>query len=167
MGAPGFRERLAWDAETGALRDGALRYMLIRPEALMGIFTRLSEPARREAFAAFADSIYEHGRTSAKSYRALGGAEGRALLDVIVATAPPLGWGIWQFASRTDGGLDLAVRHSPFAEGFGAAAAPVCTPIVGMFRVVSEMVLGGPTVVQEASCASAGPATCRFVARVD
>jgi uncharacterized protein len=165
MGAPEFRERLTWDGETGALRDGAIRYLMIRPDALMGIFKRLSEPARREALAAFAESICENGGKSAASYRALGGADGRALLDVIAATAPQLGWGLWQFASRSDGDLDLVVRSSPFVEGFGRAAEPVCAPIVGMFRIVSQMVLGAPTVATETACACQGHAACRFLAR--
>ncbi len=166
MGTTGFRERLTWDGETGALRDGAIRYLMIRPDALMGIFKRLSEPARREALAAFADFIYENGGKSATAYRALGGAEGRALLDVIAATAPQLGWGRWQFTTRPDGGLDLVVRHSPFVEGFGPAAAPVCAPIVGMLRVVSQMVLGAPTAADETACACQGHDSCRFSARI-
>jgi uncharacterized protein len=167
MGASGFRERLAWDGEAGALRDGAIRYLMIRPDALMGIFKRLSEAARREALAAFAESIYENGGKSAAAYRALSGAEGRALLDVIAATAPQLGWGIWQFDLRADGGLDLVVRNSPFVEGFGPAAVPICAPVVGMFRVVSQMVLGAPTAVEETACGCQGHAACHFVARLD
>jgi hypothetical protein len=31
-----FRERLLWDAAAGEIRDGQTRYLLIRPDALMG-----------------------------------------------------------------------------------------------------------------------------------
>ena len=54
MNAPApFRERLSFDPERGALMDQTRRYMLIRPEALMGIFRRLPEAERRQALEGF------------------------------------------------------------------------------------------------------------------
>jgi uncharacterized protein len=156
-------DRMVFDTDTGEIRDGEIRYLMLRTDALMDVFRRLPEPARREALQAFADSIFENGGRSAAKYKA-GGAEGQALLDMIAETAPQLGWGTWTFVERGPERLVVEVRNSPFVHGYGAAPMPVCAPIVGMLRAVSAMVLGAPTAVDETGCAAQAGAVCRFVA---
>lgn len=158
-----FRERLVFDPARGELMDETRRYMLIRPEALMGLFRRLPEASRREAMQALADSIFEMGSDSARAYRALGADDPKGLADTVAATAPQLGWGVWSFAFDS-GAIRLTVENSPFAAGFGAAAEPVCTPILGMLRAVSSMILGTETEVRETGCRACGETTCRFEA---
>jgi predicted hydrocarbon binding protein len=157
-------DRLVHDTAVGEIRDGDIRYLMFRADAVMGLFKRLPEAARRDALAALADSIEENGGRSAAAYRA-SGAAGSALLDVIVETAPQLGWGSWTFIERGPDRLVLEVRNSPFVHGFGASAMPICAPITGMLRAVSAMVLDAPTVVEEADCGAQGKEICRFVAR--
>ena len=160
----GFRERLRFDAETGAYLDRDIRYMLIRPDALMGLFQRLPEAARAEAFAAIADSITERGRHSAQSY--IAPDEVDRLLHVIADSAPQLGWGIWAFDHVDDDTIELEVRNSPFAHVAGDLPAPVCYPIVGMLRAVGAMVLGEGVDVAETRCAAGGgEELCRFEIR--
>ncbi len=161
MTAPNFRARLAYDHAAGEYRDGALRYMLIRPEALMGLIAELPEAARPAALEAFARALHRVGGGSARTYRAAGAATPEALLATIAATAPQLGWGRWEIA-RDGAGLTVAVRNSPFAAGAGPAAGPVCAPIRGMLRAVGEMALGTPVVTEETECAAAGAPCCRF-----
>ncbi|MEJ8572331.1 V4R domain-containing protein [Microbaculum marinum] len=160
----GFRDRLRFDAETGAYLDRDIRYMLIRPDALMGLFARLSDSARTEAFAAIADSITERGRHSAQSYVAPDEAD--RLLRVISDSAPQLGWGIWNFEHQDDDVILLEVRNSPFAHAAGELPPPVCYPIVGMLRAVGSMVLGDDVAVEETQCAAGGgEELCRFAIR--
>lgn len=161
MTAPNFRARLAYDHAAGEYRDGALRYMLIRPEALMGLIAELPEAARPAAFEAFARALHRVGGGSARTYRAAGAATPEALLATIAATAPQLGWGRWEIA-RDGAGLTVTVRNSPFAAGAGPAPGPVCAPIRGMLRAVGEMALGTPVVTEETECAAAGAPCCRF-----
>ena len=163
MTAP-FRERLAFDAARGEIRDETRRYMMMRPEALMGLFRRLEGPARDEAFAALAASIVEMGGDSARAYRAHGGGDPDRLLATVAATAPDLGWGVWRF-ERSDGALRLVVANSPFAVGFGPADRPVCSAIVGMMTAVSRLVLGEQAAAEEIACAACGAPACRFEAR--
>jgi hypothetical protein len=51
----------------GGLDIGGIRYMMIRPDALMGLFRRLEPAERADAFEAIAASILEHGGKSAAS----------------------------------------------------------------------------------------------------
>ena len=161
-----FRERLQYDAGRGEYLDSGIRYMMIRPDALMGILHELDGAQRLPVLEAFARSITRHGSKSARAYQAMGAADADALLETIRATAPELGWGRWRF-TRVDGGLDLTVENSPFAQGHGPSENPVCSPIVGMLRAIGSMALGGDVEVMETACAAmAGVDACRFEVRI-
>lgn len=160
-----FRQRLTFDPASGALRDGDTRYVILREDSLMGLFRRLSAPARTDAFKAFAASVTEHGARSAASYLARDGDAGD-LLATIAATAAQLGWGVWRFSRAEDGELHLEVENSPFAHGYGAASEAVCAPITGMFGAVASIVFDAPVQAEENLCASAGGTICRFSARL-
>jgi predicted hydrocarbon binding protein len=159
-----FLDRLKFDPEAGTHYDGDVRYLMIRHDTLMSMFTRLPQAARAAALQALAESTFEFGSKSAAKYRDMGAADPDALLDVIVATAPQLGWGKWRFTERKER-LVLEVRNSPFADGYGVSSAPVCAPITGMLRAVSALVLGGDTISSELACAAQGGEFCRFQAR--
>lgn len=163
MTAP-FRDRIAFDPARGEIRDETRRYMMMRPEALMGLFRRLEGPGRDAAFAALAASIVEMGGDSARAYRAHGGGDPARLLDTVAATAPDLGWGLWRFDPTTDG-LRLEVTNSPFAVGHGPSDRPVCSAIAGMMTAVSRLVIGETAFAEEVACASCGAPSCRFEAR--
>ncbi|MET0606628.1 MAG: 4-vinyl reductase [Beijerinckiaceae bacterium] len=165
VGAPSFRERLVFDEARGEILDESRRYMLIRPEALMGIFRRLAPAQQAEALQAFAQSIVEQGSDSARAYQKLGASDAAALLDAIAATAPQLGWGIWSFERPTDDMIRLAVRNSPFAAGYGRSDTPVCHAIVGMMQATSTLAFGRAGTATEVQCAATGAPHCLFEAR--
>jgi len=146
------------DAARGEWRDGEARYLVIRNDSLMGLFQRLEEPARGAALRAFAASLAEHGGRSAAGYRA---EDEEGFLARVTAMAARLGWGRWVF-SREESVLRLVVENSPFASGFGPAAAPVCAPIAGMLQAVAALALGAPAAAEETRCAAAGAADCAF-----
>jgi predicted hydrocarbon binding protein len=148
------------DPARGEFVEGDARYLLIRNDSLMGLFSRLPEPARAQALSAFADSLAEYGGRSAARYAAQD--RGR-LLAAVQAKAIELGWGVWRF-EHGSGALALAVENSPFAAGCGESREPVCAPIAGMLRAMASLVLGAPAAAREMRCAAQGAARCEFVA---
>jgi predicted hydrocarbon binding protein len=159
-----FRQRLTFDLANGELREGGTRYVMLREDSLMGLFKRLPEAARAEALEAFTASVTEHGARSASSYRATGG-DAEALIATIAATAPQLGWGVWRFSRADAAELQLEVKNSPFARGYGVSPHAVCAPITGMLGAVASIVFDAPVQAREHLCAAAGGAVCRFSAR--
>ncbi len=150
----------------GGLMLGPHRYMMIRPDALMGLFLRLPEAERLAALEAFAASITENGGKSAASYAGAGLEEADQLIGIIMQTAPQLGWGQWQLARQPDG-LDLQLANSPFVAGFGAADHPVCAPVRGMLAALSRQIFGREARVEESDCAAVtGGEKCCFTARI-
>lgn len=161
-----FLERVQWDAGKGAHFDAGMRYLFIKPEALMGFVHELPAEMRPAAIDAMARSIAIHGGKSAQTYQSMGADEGEKLLAVIRQTAGELGWGIWTFDRPEAGGIGLRVVNSPFAEGYGPAEFPVCGPIRGMLTAVGALVLGAPVRVTETACAAMGAPECRFTVEV-
>jgi predicted hydrocarbon binding protein len=162
---PDFRERLAFDASVGEYRDGGIRYMMIRPDALMGILHELPDAMRPTVLEAFARSITRQGGKSAAAYRDAGAASSAALVTTIQETAPQLGWGRWVL-TLDENGLDLTVANSPFVAGYGESETPVCHPIIGMLTAVGRMTLGGEVTVRETACAAMQDHDhCRFEVR--
>jgi uncharacterized protein len=164
MSKPPFRERLVFDGAKGAVFDETRRYMMLRPEALMGLFNRLAPEARQQALEAFGASIIELGRDSATAYLAHGGGDRDALLSTVATTAPDLGWGRWHF-TKTGEDLTLTVHNSPFAAGFGRSDRPVCHAITGMLTSVASMHAGTAKQARETTCAACGAPACVFVAQ--
>ncbi|WP_379073150.1 V4R domain-containing protein [Mesorhizobium sp. UC74_2] len=68
--------------------------------------------------------------------------------------------------ARGTGGIELTVRNSPFATGYGSASQPVCHAIAGMVTAVGRMVLDkGVVIAREIECAACGAPACRFEAQ--
>jgi hypothetical protein len=191
--AKALRERLAWDPALGRISDGPRRYLLMRPDVLMGAVAAMA-PAHRDSFlSSWQMSTCQHGAHSLGAYAQMVQGDRDALMQATAEAAADLGWGRWSLALE-DGALHLQVQDSPFVAGWVAASPgqlsdePVCAPICGMLQALAEVVLQSAVEVQETHCqavhleacdpvtaqatASAdaldacGPAcACRFVAR--
>lgn len=166
-----LRSRLQWHDEQGALHDGPRRYLMMRPDVLMGALLALDDAARAAMLDAWAASTCRHGGASLQAYARQLGGDRQALIDATVDAAADLGWGRWTVQAAA-GGLQLQVAHSPFVDGWraaggGPAPQPVCAPVRGLFTaLLSAMGTPGAT-VEESRCAAmhiATDAVCRFVA---
>lgn len=163
-----LRERLTLDEAKGEYRDGSIRYLIMRPDVLMGMFAVLPTERREEALEALAQSALAFGGRSVKAYRDAGANDANELLRVIAETSSQLGWGRWTFSDGEDGrSLQLAIRNSPFAAGFGKSKTPVCHAVRGIFSALAPVVFGEQISVEETSCAAQGDSdSCHFLMRL-
>lgn len=160
-----LREKMQWQTELGQIKDADRRYIMLRTDVLMGVFSRLAPEARAAALNAFGTAVRESGGQSARAYfQALGG-DARELLRTMADYSAELGWGKWSFGTEDEAQLRLTVRNSPFAAGFGSSATPVCHAIAGMLGTVGRLVLQGAVSVEETECAAQGCACCTFLVR--
>ncbi len=172
-----LRERLSWPAEGGRIQDGARRYLMMRPDVLMGALLRADPAVRSAMLEAFAASVAEHGADSLRAYAQSVGHDASALMRSTCEAAADLGWGRWQM-SYSAGILTLDVEDSPFVAGWAQACASlpsragvatpqqVCAPILGMFTALVRQLGAEPSQVHECRCAVSQPGRgCRFEAR--
>ncbi|MFG1394942.1 hypothetical protein [Xanthobacter agilis] len=162
-----FHARLTRDPAQGEMRDGSIRYLMMRPDALMGLFARLDAQARKAALAALSASVAEFGGRSVAAYRASGAAAPEPLMRTIAETSAALGWGCWSFAPQPRGAVEVRVENSPFASALAASGGsdcPCCAPIVGILSALAPVLAGDGAVAREVECGAvtAGP-SCRFL----
>jgi uncharacterized protein len=156
--------RLHLDEAQGTIHDGDRRYLMMRPDVLMGMLHELPSAVQVQVLAGFMASACRQGGKSVSAYRDQPGGQGSdALCEVMIDSAASLGWGRWAF--RRDGqALMLEVVNSPFAAGHGPSNHAVCAPIAGIFQSLASMVLACDAEVNELACAAQGCQVCHFIA---
>jgi predicted hydrocarbon binding protein len=154
--------RIRLDTATGTLSDGAIRYVMIRADGLMGAFVG---SAAHAGLAALCESVYQHGRNSLIHYQREHGRDPAALMATVARVAAQLGWGAWEVTRPSHGEVKAIVRHSPFAEAAAPSEVPSCAPILGMVRAVGELVLGTEVRTCEQQCVACGASRCEFSAK--
>jgi predicted hydrocarbon binding protein len=163
-----LRDRLQWDGVRGRVHDGPRRYLMMRPDVLMGAAVALDAAARAALFEALADATHRYGGHSLRAYAEQVAGDPEALLSATASAAADLGWGRWML-QRDGERLSLEVHDSPFAAGWreaggGDATEPVCAPIRGMLAALAELLLGPHARIDECRCAAMQPGPCRFSA---
>lgn len=148
-----------FDEEAGAVYDGDLRYVLLRPDVLMGVAAKFGMEAFVEAIE---ESAFLNARESFSTYRAQGRLDADHFLESTGTFAARLGWGAWSISQCDGPGIEVAVRNSPFAAGAGHSPVPVCGPISGVLRALHLIALGRDVGVEEMACAAQGASCCRF-----
>lgn len=157
--------RMKFDTAQGQILDQDRRYLLMRTDVLMGIFNRLPENIRHQALRAFEASVAENGGKSAQAYYESLNRDAAQLIQTMVDFSAELGWGCWSFTEISDREIQLTVRNSPFAAGYGTLAnGPVCYPIAGMLQTVGRLILDSAVTVTETQCCASGPHidACQF-----
>jgi uncharacterized protein len=150
------------DEMNGEIYDGEIRYLLMRPDVLMGLLKNLPADSRSIALQAFAQSAFENGMASMLHYEASGLAGTDDALDYLCRKGAALGWGRWNHSTDDLGNPVFAVINSPFAAGYGSCNQPVCAPIAGIIRAMIKVCFGRDCSVAETQCAAQGAESCRF-----
>lgn len=172
MGALSERlhDRLQWQP-AGSIFDGPRRYLMMRPDVLMGAVVGLDPLARLNWLQAWSASTARHGDASLKAYAEHHPDDPQGLCDTVVQAAADLGWGRWHCHRHSDR-IVLHVEDSPFAAGWHAAASEacahaVCAPIQGMFSALARRLMPGALEVEECRCGAQTQeaSICRFEAR--
>lgn len=143
----------------GALTLGGARYLLIRPETLVG----LQKAVEAELGARAAACLAAGGRAGgARAAAALDGAA-RERVARLLRIGGEIGWGEFALERLTTSELAVSVRHSAVAEAYGPSAAPVCHLIRGVLESLAGSIFAPPPAVVETTCLAMGAPACRFV----
>jgi len=151
-----------WDEQDGSISDNGIRYVLIRPDVLMGIAHELPSPDAARSLTALQASAFRRSRASFEQYRKEGRFNDSDLLAASLPMATYLGWGVWTFARTDSQSRVIEVRNSPFAAGYGASKTPVCAPIAGVLGAMALVASGTTVHVEELECSAQGFEVCRF-----
>lgn len=146
----------------GAILDGSTRYVLMRPDVLMGTVKHLPTEMADSFFAAFEQSAFVNARASFQLYKDSGQFGSADFLEASADVANSLGWGRWSIERSENGVSKVQVENSPFAAGHGSAERVVCSPISGILRAIALVGYGQEMSVRETCCAAQGAEHCSF-----
>lgn len=160
-----LKDRLRFDAGAGAVYDGDRRYVLMRPDVLMGAVSGLDAATRARVLTQWCAAARLQGAASLRAYAESVRGDRQALVEATLAAAVDLGWGRWQLEEQPEA-WRLTVHGSPFAQGCGPCEDPVCAPLAGLFGALLDILDGGPqpVPVRELQCEVQGASCCRFFA---
>lgn len=156
---------LTFDADAGRLAFKDVRYLLIRPETIVGF----QKAVERELGERAGELLYQGGFTggslSARRYREVFGYSDREIVEFMCRMGCEIGWGSFELRTleAAHGELVIEVTQSPFAEAYGQAATGVCHLIRGVLGGLAEGVFGKPVRAEEVLCLAQGDRVCRFV----
>lgn len=152
---------LEWNEASGEVAEGGIRYVLMRPDVLMGVTRELPADGARAFLSALERSAFRRAQASFLTYVDTERFAAEDLLAGTFRVAASLGWGIWT-QQQARGLRIVRVNNSPFAIGHGPSTEPVCAAITGVLRAVSLVAFGVEAQVVEAACTAQGAPECLF-----
>jgi predicted hydrocarbon binding protein len=157
-------DRLKYDSASGALTFRDVRYLLIRPETIVGFQKTVEKHSRKGARDALFQGGYQGGYLSAKKYREMQNLSARETISFMMTMGAEIGWGNFQlitydFENRK---LQIRVENSAFAEAYGEAKEGVCHLINGVLSGLATVLFARSCNGSETECLAKGDTHCVF-----
>ena len=157
-------DQLTYDPIWGALTYKDVRYVLIRPETIVGFQKTIEKHSRTGAQKALFQGGYQGGYLSAKKYKEMQNLSDSETIRFMMTMGAEIGWGNFQvveydFESRN---LQIKVENSAFAEAYGDSTEGVCHLISGVLSGLATVLFGQDCAASETECLSKGDAHCAF-----
>jgi predicted hydrocarbon binding protein len=152
---------MEYDRENGALLYRGVRYLLIRPETIIGFQKAVEDMSGESAKEAMFKGGFEGGRLSTVRYMEEFNLGPEEIMEFMCSMGGALGWGRmeWEY---DDTRIVVRVYNSPFAEKYGISDHGVCHLIEGVFAGVGEVFFGSAS-SKEIKCVAMGDDFCEIV----
>ena len=155
---------LTYDSDSGALLYKDVRYMLIRPETVIG-FQKTIEASNSElAQDALFRGGFRGGYLSAKKYKELHFFDHIQIIDFMMKMGTEIGWGHFKLQNFDPPKkyLNVIVQKSPFAEAYGQSSSAVCHLVRGVLSGLASFLFNQNCVGAEVKCLAKGDQYCLF-----
>ena len=164
MPANSILDELTYDSASGALNYKDVRYLLIRPETVIGFQKAIEETNREPARDAFFKGGFSGGKLSAQKYRELHHFDDNQIIAFMMKMGTEIGWGHFQLQKFDfqNKNLDIIVKQSAFAGAYGPSSGTVCHLINGVLSGLASVIFKTECVGSEVKCLAKGDAHCFF-----
>lgn len=158
-------DELVYDQSSGSLMYKGVRYLLMRPETLVGFQKALVQNCSKEADDNLFQGGFTGGSLSAKKYKDLHNFGDHEIIEFMMNMGNQIGWGNFSLVRYDPSEMHLcvAVKDSPFAEAYGQSSQSVCHLIRGVLAGMASVLFGGACLAEEVECRARGDECCRFV----
>ncbi len=164
MNANSIIDQLVYDSASGALTYRDVRYVVIRPETIIGFQKTIEKHSREGARDALFQGGYQGGYLSAKKFKETQNLSDTETIDFMMTMGAQIGWGHfdlidYDFKNRK---LQIRVLNSAFAEAYGDATEGVCHLINGVLSGLAAVLFGRNCMGSETECLAKGDPHCVF-----
>jgi predicted hydrocarbon binding protein len=158
-------EGLEFDQEIGELSFRGVRYMLIRPETIIGFQKRAEELFEKNSDDLFYQSGFNAGRLSTIRYRDIFHLSDEESIRFMTKMGREIGWGRFILVEMNlhKKRMIFDVFNSPYAVAYGKSKKPVCHFTRGVLGGKGEVIFGQPVTSVEVRCQAMGDENCRFI----
>jgi predicted hydrocarbon binding protein len=157
-------DQLVYDSASGRLTYKDIRYVIIRPETIVGFQKTIEQHSRKDARDALFQGGYQGGYLSAKRFKEMQNLSDRQTIRFMMAMGAEIGWGQFELIEHDFKKLKLNVRveNSAFAEAYGDATEGVCHLINGVLSGLATVLFGRNCMGAETKCLAKGDKYCVF-----
>ncbi len=157
-------DQLIYDSTSGALTYKEVRYLLIRPETIIGFQKAVEKHSHKAAREALFQGGYQGGYLSAKRYKEIQNLSDQETIQFMITMGAEIGWGNFQiieydFESQN---LQIRVENSAFAAAYGESTEGVCHMISGVLSGLATVLFARNCAASETECLARGDAHCVF-----
>jgi predicted hydrocarbon binding protein len=157
-------DQLMYDPASGVLTYRDVRYLLMRPETIVGFQKTIEKHSRTGAQEALFQGGYRGGYLSAKKYKEMQNLSDSETINFMMTMGAEIGWGNFQlieydFENRK---LKVRVKNSAFAEAYGDSTEGVCHLINGVISGLATVLFAQDFTASECECLAKGDRHCVF-----
>ncbi|MBW2483689.1 MAG: hypothetical protein JRF38_27165 [Deltaproteobacteria bacterium] len=157
-------DQLVYDPADGKLTYRDIRYVIIRPETIVGFQKAIEQHSRKSARDALFQGGYQGGYLSAQKFKEMQNLSDTQTINFMMTMGAEIGWGHFElieydFESHN---LQIRVNHSAFAEAYGDATEGVCHLINGVLSGLATVLFRRNCKGSETRCLAKGDTHCLF-----
>jgi predicted hydrocarbon binding protein len=164
MAGNSILNNLVYDQSSGKLGYKNVRYILLRPETVVGLQKAIEAIDRQLAKDALFQGGFQGGYLSAKNYKEALNFGDQQIVEFMMEMGTEIGWGrfrLQDFDSQQKR-LTTIVYKSPFAEAYGESPESVCHLIRGVLSGLASLLFSKNCVGSEIKCQAQGNEFCVF-----
>lgn len=156
--------QLVYDPASGALTYRDVRYLLIRPETIVGFQKTMEKHSRQGAHEALFQGGYQGGYLSTKKYKEIKNLSDGETISFMMTMGAEIGWGNFQLLEYDleNQKLQVRVENSAFASAYGKSTEGVCHLISGVLSGLATVLFSRNYTVSETECLAKGDTYCVF-----
>jgi predicted hydrocarbon binding protein len=160
-------DELEYDPASGALCYKDVRYLLIRPETIVGFQKAIEKQSQTAAIDALFQGGYQGGYLSAKKYKEIQNLSDKETIDFMMAMGAEIGWGNFRLDQYNcdKKKLQISVENSPFAAVYSDSTEGVCHLTRGVLCGLATILFSKSCTASEVECAAKGDHHCVFLIR--
>lgn len=162
-------DELEYHSQSGALSYKDVRYLLIRPETIVGFQKSVEKKDPKTGRNALYQGGFQGGYLSAKKYKEIQNLSDDEAIAFMMAMGAQIGWGNFKLdqVDLDEKKLQVSVENSPFAAAYGDASEGVCHLTRGVLCGLATVLFSKACIASEVECRAKGDHHCVFVIRAD